>query len=112
MNVIEKNEGQKIDFEVISGSLVSFRGELFLDLSRYERDYDVTIDISENHFGMLMMGVSNRYVAQIEIPACEYEEVEIPEEEIDDDEEGSDRTKLVPKPFDLENVTLVLWGIE
>ncbi len=107
MIVVHKNEGPKIPYTV-SGNVISFRdGELSLDLEKYERDFPVHIDICENEFNMLTVGISRRYVAQIDIPAREYEYVEN-----GTDEQGNPKYDKVAVPFSLDKVTLTLWAIE
>lgn len=105
MIVIEKNIGKKIDY-MITGTKININDELILDLAKYERDFDVSIDICENEFDMLIMGLGRRYVAQIHIPAREYKEIEITEGT------GEEETKLEPVPFNMEKVTLALWAIK
>lgn len=100
MIVIEKNDGPKIEYTV-NGTRINFRDELALDLAKYERDYPVHLDICENRDGMLVMSISDYYVAQIDIPERQYEEEIIGEEMV--------RT---PIPFDMDKVTLTLWSIE
>lgn len=102
MIIVNKNEGQKIPYAVI-GTLLVFNEELSLDLSKYERDFPVHLDICRNEFEMLTVGVSKKYVAEIEIPARVYEEVETGEEY---------PTELVPVPLDMDTVTLTLWSVE
>jgi hypothetical protein len=94
MNIIHKNEGQKIAFNV-EGTKIFFRDELMLDLSKYERDYDVEIDICQDDVQILIAGLSKYYVANIIIPARQYQDPE----------------KTVPVPFSMDNVTLVLWAL-
>ena len=104
MNVIEKNAGEKIPFSV-SKSKVTFRDELTLDLSKYERDYDVQIDICESRDNILMTGISDRYVAQLLIPARQYNE----------ETTGTGESQSITKtaiPFDPAKVTLTLWTLE
>lgn len=107
MIIVNKNEGPKISYS-ISGNVISFRdGELTLDLEKYERDFPVHIDICENEFNMLAVGISRRYVAQIDIPAREYEFVEN-----GTDEQGNPKYDKVAVPFPMDKVTLTLWTIE
>lgn len=75
MNIIHKNEGQKIAFNV-EGTKIFFRDELMLDLSKYERDYDVEIDICQDDDHILIAGLSKYYVANIIIPARQYQDPE------------------------------------
>lgn len=104
MNIVEKNEGQKIDYSV-SGNMITFRDELMLNLSKYERDYPVHLDICENTDNILVTGLSERYVAQIDIPARQYTVITTGEGE-------SAITTKEAVPFDIGNVTLTLWALE
>lgn len=107
MIVVEKEPGTKIEYSA-AGNMISFRdGELSLDLSRFERDFPVHIDICENAFRMLTMGISRKYVAQIDIPARKYTEVQDGV-----DEEGNPKMVMQPVPFSMDNVTLTLWEVE
>ncbi len=108
MQVIEKNIGPKVDYEASNTYLAFRESELLLDLAKYERDFLVHIDICENEFGMLTMGVSRKYVAQIDIPAREYELIM----DDADGEEGSPAEVPMPVPFDIDKVTLTLWATE
>ncbi|AOY77180.1 hypothetical protein [Clostridium formicaceticum] len=109
MNIVEKNQGEKTPYSV-EGTRLNINDELILDLSRYERDFDVHIDISEDWAGMLVMGLGDRYVAQIDMPARKYNEIEV---ENDEGTEGEgESTTLEPVPFSMENVTLTLWALK
>ena len=124
MNVVEKTVGKKIDYSV-RGSRITFADELMLNLESRERDTEMQIDICEDVYGCLCVGVgagTRRYVAQIVIPARQYREVEAPEAgnmaaEAGEDENGSSgamgsgRTQEAV-PFSMNNCTLVLWGME
>lgn len=126
MNVIEKTAGRKIDYSV-RGSEITFADELMLNLENRERDTEMQIDICEDVYGCLCVGVSagtRRYVAQIVIPARKYVEVEAPETETgimaaesgeeetgDGGTMGSGRTQEAV-PFSMNNCTLILWGME
>lgn len=100
MNVIEKNAGPKIEYKV-EGTKITFRDEMTLDLSKYERDYPVHLDICESRDRILVMGLSDYYVAQLDIPERLYNEEIIREE-----------TVRIPVPFSIDRVTLTLWAIE
>lgn len=106
MIVIEKNIGPKINYATEETKL-TLNDEIMLDLSKYEREFDVHIDICHNQFGMLVMGLGERYVAQIDIPAREYTY-----EQNGTDEEGNPKYEKVPVPFDMDKVTLTLWSLE
>lgn len=105
MQVIEKNAGPKVDYRTDDTYLSLRDGELILDLAKYERDFPVHLDICENKFGMLTMGVSCRYVAQVDIPAREHDYIADGV-----DEEGNLKEVPVPVPFDMGNATLTLWA--
>lgn len=108
MNIVEKNAGQKIDYE-LRGTRLSFAdGELTIDLARFQQDDPVTRDIMVDSEGYLTTGRGRYYVAQVEIPAKEYEE--IPVESGDENEpDGVERRAL---PLDTDKVTLYLFSIE
>ncbi len=106
MQVVEKNIGGKVEYAVDDNRL-SLRGELILDLAKYERDFPVHIDICENEFGMLTMGISRKYVTQIDIPAREYDYIADGA-----DADGNPKEVPMPVPFDMKRVTLTLWAIE
>ena len=78
--VVEKNEGEKITYEV-SGSKIFFGDdELMVNLKTRERDEEVTLDICKDIQDGLTVGVNTEareYVAQVTIPAREYEIVDI-----------------------------------
>jgi len=106
MIVVEKNEGQKVGYSVRLSKL-TLNEEMTLDLSKCERDFDVHVDVCINQFGMLTMGLSEKYVAQIDIPAREYTY-----NENGTDEEGNPKIEKVAVPFDMGKVTLTLWSME
>lgn len=126
MNVIEKTAGKKIAYNV-RGSKITFADELMLNLENRERDTEMQIDICEDVYGCLCIGVSastRRYVAQIVIPARKYVELEAQGEEAgimaaesggEESENGgtmeSGRTQEAV-PFSMNNCTLILWGME
>lgn len=111
MKVIEKNVGPKIEHST-KGTKLNLNNEMILDLARYERDFDVHIDICENWAGMLTMGIADKYVAQIDIPARQYKEVPVENTGDEGTENEEESTILEPVPFSMENVTLTLWTIE
>lgn len=114
MIIIEKNEGRKIDY-ALNGTKLSFADdELVLNLARYQRDYTVTKDIMLDSEGYLTMGRGEAYIAQVEIPEIEYEEV--PETVVETDENGEEVEREIterrPLPLDTDKVTLYLFSIE
>lgn len=115
MNIVEKNDGTKIDYSVDEDKL-TLADEMTMDLSKYERDYPVHLDICENSDDILVIGISEWYVAQIDIPARQYTETTqtVPTDQTDAD--GNPIFDVViqktPVPFSMDNVTLTLWALE
>ena len=118
MKVIEMNEGVKIPYEV-NGNKITFNDEIMLNLEKKEADADVHIDISTDDFGGLITGIGRDYVAQIDIPARAYEEIESEDAE---NAEGTDNTGdspamsggntiRVPVPFSMDRVALSLFAL-
>lgn len=104
--IIEKTGGVKVDVSFTGNKIILGDDEMLLNLSKYERDDPVSIDIGLNARGFLTFGVSDRYAVQIEIPARSYKYVETGEA----DENGQPRTEKVVQPFDMSAVTVILWG--
>ena len=111
MKIVEKNEGTKIDYEVMS-TKICFADELMLNLSKLQKDDPVHKDICFDSEGDLVIGVESGryYVAEIDIPGYEYDEVETDS----DAEEGNMNSgvKLVQKPLNMDDVVLTLWSID
>ena len=105
MIVINKNEGPKIPYEE-SGKKVIFDDDLSINLAKREKDDPVHIDVCYDQDGDLVVGAAAgwAYVAEIDIPAREYEYPEV--------EEGEEPQPPVPVPLDMDKVTLSLWSIE
>ena len=76
MKVIEANEGRKVEYEE-NGSWLNFDDQISLNLKKMEADHDVHVDITADAFGRLQTGEGVYYVAQLTIPARQYEETEI-----------------------------------
>lgn len=111
MIVIEKNEGTKIPYEV-SGTKIDFDdGMLTMKLERYQKDWPIHKDICMDADGNLTMGVDDGlyYVAEVDIPAREYQE---PEVDSQSEGEGAEEGAApAPLPLDMDKVTLTLWAI-
>ncbi|SHK14195.1 hypothetical protein [Tepidibacter formicigenes] len=110
MKIIEKNEGKKIDY-TITENKITFADELMLNLKKYERDDPNHIDVCLDRFGNLVSGVipgvAEVYVAQIDIPAREYDFIADGV-----DENGEPKEVPMPLPFDMEKCTLTLWALK
>lgn len=119
VQVIDKNAGKKIQWEQ-TGERLSFDDEaLSVKCSKYQQDEKVTLDIMRNRSGALIIraesgsrsGALNigaesgiRYVAQITVPAAEYDTTT----EGEGEEATTIRTK---KELDMSQVVLTLWAI-
>jgi hypothetical protein len=106
MEIIEKNEGKKIGYTLEDTTL--WIGDVIaVRLPKLQTDDVVTKDICADSDGNLVMGLGYNYVAQIEIPAKEYEYVEG-----EPDTDGKPTVNKVQKTFDITKVKLTLWSIE
>ncbi len=125
VTVIEKNAGQKIDFEQSGTRLIFGDDEIMLNAAKYQKDWDVEVDVCRDKSGNLTIGTGSglRYVAQVEIPAATYTETEIEAEEpaeapaAEDAAEGDGMNQKTTvqrdkNPLDMGDVTVVLWSIE
>lgn len=110
MKIVERNAGQKIEYE-LRGTRLSFAdGELTIDLARYQQDDPVTRDIMVDSEGYLTNGRGRYYVAQVEIPAKEYEEIPVEDGESGDEMDGGTERRALP--LNTDDVTLYLFSIE
>lgn len=99
IKVIEKNEGKKIEWEQSGPRLYFGDDELMLNTAKYQKDWPVSVDVCKDRAGNLTIGTESalRYVAQVEIPAAQY------------NDDVKNQEKL---PIDMGDVTLTLWSIE
>lgn len=84
MKVTELNEGKKIAYAVKKTMLTMDGGRIALDLQKYQKDYPVTLDFMTDGEGNMLMNAFDSlraYVAEIRLPACETETVEVEGEE-------------------------------
>lgn len=125
VTVIEKNAGQKIDFEQSGTRLIFGDDEIMLNAAKYQKDWNVEVDVCRDKSGNLTIGTGSglRYVAQVEIPAATYTETEIEAEEPAEapaaedaaESDGMNQKTTVQRdknPLDMGDVTVVLWSIE
>lgn len=93
MIVIEKNHGEKLPYEV-SGTRLTLDDDLTINLAKRQRDDAEHIDVCYDRDRELVIGAAagRSYVAEIDIPAREYE-------------------AGTPLPLDMDAVTLTLWAI-
>ncbi len=95
MKVVEKNEGTKIGYKLRGTKLDFADGELTIDLARYQKDDEVTKDIMVDREGYLTTGRGRYYVAQVEIPAREYDEETVIVSELDENGESVERENMM-----------------
>ena len=119
VKVIEKNAGPKIAYEQTGTCLIFGDYELMINAAKYQKDWDVTVDICKDKAGNLTIGTESglRYVAQVLIPAATYTETPIEQEDgtatLSDTGEGMNSTvQREQNPLDMSDVMLVLWSIE
>lgn len=131
MKIVELNAGRKIDYELRGTKLDFADSTLVMNLAKYQKDDTVTATITANAQGNLAVDSDNGkyYVAQVEIPGTEYEEVEVEgpaesdtmttaEQETDAQAEGTETAEpqthieRKAKPLDTDKVILRLWSIE
>ena len=120
VQVVEKNDGEKIPYRV-SGTNLYFGedDDLMLNLQKRQREYPVNVDVCADGDGNLVIGtgIGLHYVAQVEIPGYKYAE---PEARPDDEQEtgesgagsGTADTQGDPLPLEMANVIVVLWSID
>lgn len=104
MIVVEKNVGEKIEYEV-NGTKVCFDDDLTINLKKREEDWPVHIDVCYDGDENLVIGTAagRAYVAEIDIPARQYI--------TPDPVEGEEPEPPTPVPLDMDTVTLTLWAI-
>lgn len=104
ITVEDINAGTKIDFEQDGTRLFFGDDELMINCKKYQKDFDIDIDIVRTLSGNLSIGAENgiRYVAQVHIPKAEYEESQ-------SNDGDAERTK---KDIDMAKVILKLWSID
>lgn len=106
IQVIEKNAGKKIGYE-LEGNTLWIGDVIAMKLQRLQTDDAVKRDICADKDGNLVFGLGENYVAQIEIPPREYDYVAG-----EADSEGKPTTEKVLKSFDISKCTLTLWSVE
>jgi len=106
IEVIEKNTGKKISYEM-DGNTLWIGDAIAMKLQRLQTDDVVKKDICADKDGNLVFGLGENYVAQVEIPPREYDYIA---GEPDGDRKPT--TEKVQKSFDVSRCTLTLWSIE
>lgn len=121
MNEVIKTPGKHIVYDTTSKSIIFGEDEdLSINLKNREQDEKTLIDICSDSDGFLVVGTAAglRYVAQVEIPARQYTEEEQenpnydPEAEAGTEAASQTITVREPVPFNIDNCTIYLWGME
>lgn len=95
MIIKEVNAGPKIAYEVVKNKITFGDDELTLNLSKYERDNEIVINVCSDNEMIITSDLSQNFVANIIIPARQYTEGENPH----------------PVPFSMDRVELDLWAL-
>lgn len=108
IQVVEKNEGRKIEYRQSGTKIIFGDDDLSLRCDTRQRDWAVHTDICADKDGNLVIGVGTGlyYVAQIDIPPIQYEPAE-PVTEM-----GEDKPAPKPLPIDMGEVVLTLWSLD
>ena len=119
VTVIEKNAGEKISFEQSDTRLIFGDDELMLNAAKYQKDWDVEVDVCRDKSGNLTIGTGSglRYVAQVEIPAATYTETVIEAEApaaegMDENDDTKTTLQRDKNLLNMSDVTVILWSIE
>jgi hypothetical protein len=90
----------------VTGKKICFDDDLTINLAKRQEDWPVHIDVCYDEDECLVIGTAagRAYVAEIDIPAREYEYHEAGE--------GEEPEPPTPLPLDMDKVTLSLWAIE
>jgi len=110
MIIVEKTSGQKITYKINGNKITFGNDEMTVNIESRERDHAMQIDICTDKDNCLATGVNEntrKYVAQVDIPAREYDYIEDGL-----DENGQAKGMEMPVTFDIEKCTLSLWGME
>ncbi|MDI3547874.1 MAG: hypothetical protein PWR10_1526 [Halanaerobiales bacterium] len=108
MIIKEINKGNKIPYSINENQkTITFNDRLTINLEENQADVEVVIDISLNKNMELIQGVDKWYVANLIIPAAEYELIDTGEV----DENNQPIMENTKKELSLDEVKLILWGL-
>jgi hypothetical protein len=112
MKIVEMNTGEKVSYS-LKKNMLTLNDEITISLDKYQRDYEVVKDVMADGDGALVIGTGRYYVAQIVIPASEYdEEVVEASEATSDNGQASESISRTKKPLNTDDVELRLFTIE
>lgn len=119
MKEVIVTEGRHIDYTTNKKSITFGDDDLMINLKNREQDEKVVIDICSDRDGFLVIGcdAAQRYVAQVEIPARTYEDVESDNPNYDPEQEPGEGnpekiTEHVAVLFNINNCTIYLYALE
>jgi len=109
MREVIMTPGTHIEYETTSKSITFGDEDLTINLKNRQMDETTKIDICSDKQGFLVIGAETgfKYVAQVEIPARQYTEAAGAP-----GENGEPTMQLVPVPFNIDDCTIYLWGME
>lgn len=105
IQVKDKNTGTKIAYEQQGTRIFFGDDDLMINVSKYQRDWPVEVDIMADTNHNLVIGDGIYYVAQVSIPAIKYRT-------LDPDPETPDAPTREAIPLDMADVVLTLWAID
>lgn len=106
MKIVEQNEGKKINY-VVNDTTIIFDDALSLNIAKYQKDEENTIDICLDNDMQLKMGLGMYYVANIVIPPRTYKTVDTNTKNDKENEIYQKTANLL----NIDDVTLVLWTL-
>lgn len=125
IQVEDKNEGEKIAWAQSKTKIIFGDDDLAIRCDTRQRDIPVTVDVCMDDQNNLTIGTGTGryYVAQVEIPAQKFVEVEDPAEDAqeaaetaegaeDKDTANTRKTHTEAVPLDMADVKLVLWSLD
>lgn len=106
MIIEDKNIGQKIN-HTESGNVLTFDDTISVNVSKYQRDTQNTIDVCIDENLQLTTGLGKWYAANVIIPPKKYDMVGSGEV----DENNNPIYNRVAEPLNMDEVTLILWAL-
>lgn len=123
IQVENKNEGEKIAWAQSKTKIIFGDDDLAIRCDTRQRDIPVTVDVFMDDQNNLTIGTGRYYVAQVEIPAKVFVEVEDSTEEAQEaaeqtegaesqSHESTRKTHTEAVPLDMADVKLILWSLD
>lgn len=118
IQVEDKNEGEKIAWAQSKTKIIFGDDDLAIRCDTRQRDIPVTVDVCMDDQNNLTIGTGTGryYVAQVEIPAQVFVEVEDSAEQAEGAEgqsrESTMKTHTEAVPLDMADVKLILWSLD